>query len=184
MKNRRTNGISLDSRWIRAIGLLFTAFLALHAPTGIALANPGPPPDPTDWMRMDLSPRLLVLAVPLGIIIELFVAGILIGRFPGGELVSKKRLVYVVGLTNLASIPALWLFLGSVLQVPGAQSAVPILLGECAVTVMEGCIYRLAFPVSLRDGLKLSLCANLASYFGGLMFFGYIDPSPPDIFGF
>jgi hypothetical protein len=165
---------------LNRIGIfLFTAFVSLHLPTGIALANPFPQPDPLDFLRMDLSLLNLAIALPLAIIVEFIAFLLLISRSLDHKEFSTPKIFFSVALINLITLPSAWVFLKWIIDVPPEYSALPVLLVELLVVAVEGFFYYKVFSLRAKDALLLAFVPNLVSYIIGLVAFHYSEPHHP-----
>jgi hypothetical protein len=157
---------------------LFTLFLSLHNPDGIALANPVPfdPFGFLDPLRMDLSLFNLAIAIPLAIIVEFIAVLCTIKLREITSSVSVPKMFVSVALINLITVPAAWFALQVILGVSPSSSAVPILFIELVVVGIEAAFYSKVFHLDARDAFWVAFLPNLASYIIGLIAYGYVEP--------
>jgi hypothetical protein len=128
---------------------------------------------------MDLSLINLAIAVPLAIIVEFFPACFLLVILEDHQDIPVLKIFFSVALINLITIPAAWLFLKVIINVPPEYSAMPVLLTELLVVAAEAFFYYKVFSLRAKDALLLAFIPNLASYIIGLIAFAYSEPYDP-----
>jgi hypothetical protein len=116
------------------------------------------------WQRLDLSYALgLTLLVELGVVIA----------YGWHKRVSVRRLLNLLALgvmVNVVSLPVVWFVtLESYSQFGQLRGLVCLLLAEMGATIFEGLAYAWLGRLGLSSGLWLSLLANAASMFMGLI---------------
>jgi hypothetical protein len=154
---------------------LLITLLALIIPTQIVKANPSPGPE--DWLiGYYLNNHFIVFL--LTFVVEFFIVWTRgpdeLGTHPYGFV----KTALAVAVINLLTLTCLWVYFyfesASYLQY--FCIALPIL--EALVVAVEALFYKRFFGLPMRRALILSIRANLASYFAGVIFFAVITPRP------
>jgi hypothetical protein len=128
-------------------------------------------------LRVNIFPFLsseYIVAIVMAVLVESAVAFLLIRIiFKLAEL-SSWRIFFSCLLINFATIPCAWRIMGLILRVfPIEYFFIDVVLTETLVIIVEALWYRIVLPIRFRQALLLSFCANSASYFGGVILFGF-----------
>lgn len=154
---------------------LLITLLALLLPTQIVKANPSPGPE--KWLIgyfLDNHPIIFLLT---------FVVKFLVVWARGLDDLGNQKSGFVktalaVAAINFFTLTCLWTYIYFESVRYQQNFIIELLVLEFLVVVVEALFYKYVFGLRLRRALILSLKANLASYFAGVVFLAIATPRP------
>jgi hypothetical protein len=114
------------------------------------------------------------IAIVMAVLVESAVAFLLIRIIFKMAGVSPWRIFLSCLIINFATIPCAWRIMGLLVRVfPIEYYFIDVVITETLVVIVEALWYRIVLPIRFRQALLLSFCANSASYFAGVILFGF-----------
>jgi hypothetical protein len=154
--------------------LLLTLF-ALLIPTQIVMANPSPLPEQR-LIDYFLNNFLIVFLLTFGI--EFVIISTRGLDKSGNRNLGIVKTAFAVAAINLLTLSCLWLFIRHSTSFYSQNFLLGVLILEFTIVWVEALFYKYCFQLGMRQAFVLSIWANLASYFVGVVFLAIAAPRP------
>jgi hypothetical protein len=175
-KNGEKDGLKrMGNVILKSKPALLITLLALLIPTQIVMANPSPGPE--EWLiGYFLDNHFLIFL--LTFVVEFLVVWARGLDDLGNQKSGFVKTALAVAAINLFTLTCLrtYIYFESVRY--QQNFIMQLLVLEFLVVVVEALFYKYIFGLRLRRALILSLQANLASYFAGVIFLAIATPRP------
>lgn len=108
-----------------------------------------------------------IFALFLTLLIEGIVVYLLLNRFPVKTKIELKKLIRTIVIVNAVTLPFVWFVFPALIS----NYLLFISIAELFAFIAEALLYSHLLKLNIREALKISFAANLASFLIGFVFF-------------